>query len=128
MNLNWILSPVTIYAVIAMALAGTLTLFITAKLESQRALRHARDARASVDSAVRQMSAGIEQLRTEMSLPAPVPVPAPGPALNLTKRTQALRMLRRRESVESIASALRTPRNEIELLVKLQQIQSQPLA
>jgi hypothetical protein len=128
MNLNWILSPVTIYAVIAMALAGTLTLFITAKLESQRALRDARDARASLDSAVQQISAGIEQLRAEMSLPAPVSMPAAGPALNLTKRAQALRMLRRKESVESIASALRTPRNEIELLVKVQQIQSQPVA
>jgi hypothetical protein len=128
MSLNWILSPVTIYAVIAMALTGTMVLFITAKLEAQRALRAARDARESVDVAVQEMSVGIERLRTEMSLLDPVSPPAAGPALNLTKRTQAFRMLRRGESVESIASALRAPRNEIELLVKLQQIKGQPLA
>ena len=129
MNLNWMLSPVTIYAVIALALAGTLVLFVTAKLETRRALRAAREARKSVDAAVQEMSAGIEQLRTEVRLPAPVSAPAAGPALNLTKRTQAMRMLRRGESIESIASALRAPRNEIELLVKIQQmIQSPPPA
>jgi DNA-binding NarL/FixJ family response regulator len=128
MNLNWILSPITIYAVIAGALTGTLFLFITAKLEIQRALLTARDARQSVDGAVQEISAGMERLRTEMSLAAPVPAAAAGPALNLTKRTQALRMLRRGEAVESIASALRSPRNEIELLVKLQQLQGPPLA
>ncbi len=128
MSLNWILSPVTIYAVIAMALTGTMVLFITAKLEVQQALRATRDARESVDVAVQEMSVGIERLRTEMSLPAPVSTLAAGPALNLTKRTQAFRMLRRGESVESIASALRAPRNEIELLVKVQQINGLPLA
>src|ERR1035437_7376689 len=128
MSLNWILSPITIYAVIAMALTGTLVLFITAKLEIQRALRAARDARQAVDGAVQEMSLGVKQLRTEMSLPAPVSAPAAGPALNLTKRTQALRMLRRGESVERIASSLRAPRNEILLLVKVQQIQDPPLA
>jgi hypothetical protein len=128
MSLNWILSPVTIYAVIAMALTGTMVLFITAKLEAQRALRAARDARESVDVAVQEMSVGIERLRTEMSLPVPVSTLAAGPALNLTKRTQAFRMLRRGESVESIASALRAPHNEIELLVKIQQINGLPLA
>src|ERR1017187_974559 len=129
MNLNWILSPIAIYAVIALALAGTLVLFVTAKLETRRALRAARDARKSVDAAVQEMSAGIERLRAEVRLPAPVSAPAAGPALNLTKRTHAMRMLRRGESVESIASALRAPRNEIELLVKIQQmIQSPPPA
>jgi DNA-binding NarL/FixJ family response regulator len=129
MNLNWILSPVTIYAVIATALIAALVLFITAKLEIQQALSAARDARQSVDGAVEKLSVGIEQLRTEMSLPAPASAPAPGPALNLTKRTQALRMLRRGESVGSIASALRAPRNEIELLVKVQRmVQGPPLA
>ncbi len=127
MNLNWILSPVTVYAVLAMALIGTLVLFITAKREIQRAVRAARDARESVDGALQEMSVGIEQLRTEMSLPAPVSAPAAGPALNLTKRAQALRMLRRGESVQSIASALCAPRNEIELLVKVQQLKGPPL-
>lgn len=122
MNLNWILSPFTIYSVIAMALIGTLVLFITIKLELRRAQCAARDARLSVDCAVQEMSVGIEQLRTEISLTTAAPAPTVGSALNLTKRTQALRMLRRGEPVESIAGALRVPRNEIELLLKVQQL------
>ena len=122
MNLNWILRPFAIYSVIAMALIGTLVLFITVKLEIRRALCAARDARLSVDGAVQEMSVGIEQLRTEISLTTPAPAPTVGSALNLTKRTQALRMLRRGESAESIAGALRIPRNEIELLLKVQQL------
>ena len=42
------------------------------------------------------------------------------PGLNLTRRAQALRMHRRGESVETIAAALSAPRNEIDLLLKLQ--------
>jgi hypothetical protein len=122
MNLNWILSPFTIYSVIAMALIGTLVLFITVKLEIRRALCAVRDARLSVDVAVQELSVGVEQLRTEISSTTAATAPTVGSALNLTKRTQALRMLRRGEPVESIASALRVPRNEIELLLKVQQL------
>ena len=128
MSLNWILNPVTIYAVIAMAITGTLFLFITSKLEIQKALRGARAAQESVERVAHEMLLGIEQVRTEVCSPAPGSAPAAGPAINLTKRAQALRMLRRGESVESIASALRAPRNEIELLVKVQEIHAAPLA
>jgi hypothetical protein len=121
-NLNWILSPLTIYGVILMALIATLVMFVTAKLEIQQALNEARKARLSLDGALEEMSAGMGQLRSEMATTAVVAVSVPGPGLNLTRRTQALRMLRRGETPESIASALRTPRNEIELLVKLQQM------
>ena len=123
MNLNWILSPLTIYGVILTALIATLVMFVTAKLEIQQALNEARNARQSLDGAVQEMAEGMGQLRSEMATTAvTAAVAAPGPGLNLTKRTQALRMLRRGETLESIASALRTPRNEIELLVKLQQL------
>lgn len=123
MNLNWILSPLTIYGVILMALIATLVMFVTAKLEIQQALNEARKARLTLDGAIEEMSAGMGQLRAEMATTVvAAAVSAPGPGLNLTRRTQALRMLRRGETLESIASALRTPRNEIELLVKLQQL------
>ena len=123
MNLNWILSPLTIYGVILTALIATLVMFVTAKLEIQQALNEARKARLTLDGALEEMSAGMGQLRAEMATTVvAATVASPGPGLNLTKRTQALRMLRRGETLESIASALRTPRNEIELLVKLQQM------
>ena len=40
-------------------------------------------------------------------------------ALNLNKRAQVLRMHRRGESLATISAALQSPRNEIELLVKV---------
>ena len=123
MNFDWILNPLTTYAVIGVALILTLVLFITSKLEIARAMQQARESQEAADRTIQEVAAGLEQLRTEVNSPAPASVPAAGPALNLTKRAQALRMLRRGESVESIASALRAPRNEVELLVKIQQLQ-----
>lgn len=44
------------------------------------------------------------------------------PALNLNKRSQALRMHRRGDSPEQIAAALEIPRQELDLLVKVHHI------
>jgi hypothetical protein len=51
---------------------------------------------------------------------------APAPTLsglNLTKRTQALRMLARGDAAASIAAALSLPRAEAELLVKVRRLE-----
>ena len=56
--------------------------------------------------------------------PAPVPA-APGlprAGMNMNRRSQALRMHRQGEQPEQIASALELPRQEVELLLKVQQI------
>ncbi len=45
-----------------------------------------------------------------------------GPALNLSKRSQALRMHRRGDEPEAIASTLGVPLQEIELLLKVHRI------
>ena len=52
----------------------------------------------------------------------PPVVPPPGlpkPGLNLSKRSHALRMHRRGEGAEQIASALELPRQEVDLLLKV---------
>jgi DNA-binding NarL/FixJ family response regulator len=49
-----------------------------------------------------------------------VPPTPPRSGLNLTKRSQALQMFRRGETPQDIAAALSIPRNEVELLVKVQ--------
>jgi hypothetical protein len=46
----------------------------------------------------------------------------PKPGLNLSKRSHALRMHRRGEGAEQIASALELPRQEVELLLKVHRI------
>jgi len=53
---------------------------------------------------------------------------APAPTLsglNLTKRTQALRMLARGDAPASIAAALSLPRAEAELLIKVRKLETQ---
>lgn len=52
-------------------------------------------------------------------LVAPCP---PRSGLNLSKRSQALRMFRIGEKPENIAAALSLPRKEVELLLKVQKI------
>ncbi len=49
-----------------------------------------------------------------------VPPPTARSGLNLTKRTQAARMFRRGDQPEQIAAALSLPRNEVDLLLKVQ--------
>ena len=44
------------------------------------------------------------------------------PGLNLSKRSQALRMHRRGEAPAQIAAALNIPSQEVELLIKVQRI------
>jgi hypothetical protein len=55
----------------------------------------------------------------------PLVAPPPGlpkPGLNLSKRSHALRMHRRGEGAEQIASALELPRQEVDLLLKVHRI------
>jgi hypothetical protein len=70
--------------------------------------------------ALEAMAAQMHELRKDPPLAA-----EPGslrPGLNLTKRSQALRMHRRGDAVEKIASMLEVPRQEIDLLLKVQRI------
>ena len=46
----------------------------------------------------------------------------PRPGLNLSKRSQALRLHRRGESAEKIATELQVPRQEVDLLLKVHRI------
>jgi DNA-binding NarL/FixJ family response regulator len=46
----------------------------------------------------------------------------PRPSMNLTRRSQALRLHRKGDSSERIAAALEVPTQEIDLLVKVHQI------
>src|SRR5437899_13014086 len=51
-----------------------------------------------------------------------VPPAPPRSGLNLSKRSQTLQMFRRGETPLDIAAALSLPRNEVELLARVQQL------
>lgn len=79
--------------------------------ESEAALRSVREAIDTLAAEVRQM---------EQQTAAAPPLPRPG--LNLSKRSQALRMYRRGESREQIAASLQVPVQEVDLLLKVHRI------
>jgi hypothetical protein len=106
---------------IAFGLCGYLFLTLKRELYSldQRREHDASAAQFAIDLLRKQ----IGELEQGISaLPAHAPWPPPGNGINLNKRTQALKMMRLGEGPEHIAAALSLPRNEIELLAKVQQM------
>jgi hypothetical protein len=120
MNLDWILSPLTLYIVVAVALLACMVVFVSIQSQVCRLRRAAEESRHSMAGRIEQVERVVADIGKEKADAVDaLPVPFVRPSLNLTRRTQALRMRRRGESAESIAAALCTPRNEIELLFKV---------
>jgi hypothetical protein len=77
---------------------------------------HTRELRATIES----LAAQVRELQRTPAAPADAAAPRAG--LNVTKRSQALRLHRQGESAEQIAASLQLPRQEVELLLKVQRI------
>ena len=118
MNLDWILSPLALYTVVALALVGCASLFIVTKVELSQLRRAADQSRMNLAKKIEE----VESAMADIPAAAPAPMLMVRPSINLTKRAQALRMRRRGESLESITAALSVPRNEIELLLKVHEM------
>jgi len=111
------------------SLASAALSFLTlARLRGVAAGRkpHAQSAQlaASVEAIGKAVESLSEEVR-EMRRQAPAATPgagAPGPGLNLSKRSQALRMHRRGEPPEQIAANLAISRQEVDLLLKIHRI------
>jgi hypothetical protein len=106
------------YALLVLGLTGSLVLFLNMKREMR--------------SQATKQGARIEELasKTYAAPPAAEPVyiaVAPTSGLNVSKRVQAMRMLRRREDVSHVAAALGVTRAEIELLIRVQKLSPAPL-
>jgi hypothetical protein len=129
MNLNpWVLALAVLSGVV---LAGAgLSLFalwrahalvreIGGKAAAARAQRDDTDRglRDSVDS----LTARLAELERQPAAVVGTPVTA-RPSLNLSKRSQALRMHRQGQPPEQIARTLEIPRQEVELLLKVHRI------
>jgi len=120
MNLQWIGSPIAMYAGLALSLISSLVLYFDVRIElaKERALERKKQDRAV--ALVTNLAGDLDAVRQTVQAMEEQPVSQPaGHGINLSKRVQALRMQRRGESVTTIAAALQTPRNEIELLLKV---------
>lgn len=93
-----------------------LLVFLSLKREIQR-LR-SRLVRQDVTHRLDAMNARLENVEQQVIAPA-APPPA-RPSLNLSKRSQVVRLSKRGERVETIAATLGLPRREVELLLKVQ--------
>jgi hypothetical protein len=117
MRLEWILHPAMPFAEIAIGLALSLYLFISLKRDLRACETRSGKKLAALEADWDERWKELSQVSSLL-----VPPPPPRSGLNLTKRSQALERHRRGETPPEIAAALAIPRNEVELLVKVQRI------
>lgn len=116
--------PITLLATCALTLAGALLLFFMVSRELTRLRADAaaqqrqwEEERAALKRALQALAEEIE----EQKKLARDPPALPRKSMNLSKRSQALRLHRMGEPPERIASALGLSRTEVELLLKVHQ-------
>jgi|GEM_PF-1112465 len=83
------------------------------QLQTEHLLRTAAEEIERLEHAQKRLAQELETVRLAST---------PHPGMNLTRRAAALRMSRRGEQPEQIAAALKIPRREVELLLKLHRI------
>lgn len=124
MFLDLVLSPAAPFAVIAAGLSLCLYFFVSLKRDQRACETRWQKKLAAVDAGWKAQMEALDERWKEVSHVSGLLVPPSPPrsGLNLSKRSQALQMHRRGEAPQDIAAALSIPQNEIELLVKVQQI------
>ena len=87
------------------------------ELDRRSRARHGqlRAAFETAQAELRELASEVRQIQEQ----SPVTLPACRPGLNLSTRSQALRMHRRGEHAAQIAAALQVPVQEVELLLKV---------
>ena len=110
---------------LAGAAAGFLALFRVRGL-MEMAERRTRQAQRKHEGGILELqqrldglAAQVEEMRSLSHLTAP---PAAKPGMNLSRRSQALRLFRRGEPAARIAQELGLPLQEVELLIKVHEI------
>jgi hypothetical protein len=122
MQIDWMFSPLGQCVFLALALIGCLALFLSVKLEIAVVRRSFDRSRESATASTATLATELATLREAIG--STEVTRSTGQELNLFRREQALRMQHSGESPAMIAAALRVPRNEIDLLLKIQKIAS----
>lgn len=124
MHPDWLLNPAAPYAA---AVTGTiLCLYLFVSLKRDIAACEARSMKKlqAMETKWNERMESLDERWKELSQISSLLVPPAPPrsGLNLSKRSQALKMLRRGETPLDISTALSIPRNEVELLGKVHQV------
>ena len=102
------------YILLGCGLIASLALFVTIKREMRMSAARSRQ---RMDEIARRLE------ETNRREPEPVFIGAPPRSgLNISKRVQAMRMLRRNEDISHVSAALGVTRNEVELLIRVQKM------
>ncbi len=124
---QWIVLAALITSLALCALVVGFCAFFSAHRASHRARQAAETAREECAGLVSGLQSRIETITAEMhdALRRPAVEPLPGvpkSSMNLTKRSQALRLRRQGDSPQQIAEALAIPRQEVDLLIKVHEL------
>lgn len=129
-NPESLLQPLVFYVLLASGFALCLYLFVSLKGEIRSLLRRSQEERERVQVleialgearlALQSLDADLRAVERQTGMLVP-PQPARS-GLNLSRRTQVLRMHRAGQEGAEIASALVLPRSEVDLLIKVHNI------
>ena len=101
------------YILLVAGLFASMALFLSIKGEMRKSAVRSRNRLEEIVQRLEETSA---------REPAPVFMPAPRSGFNISKRVQAMRMVRRREDISHISAALGVPLKEVELLIRVQKM------
>jgi hypothetical protein len=129
-NPEFLLQPLVFYVLLAAGIGLCLYLFASLKGEIRGLLRRSLEGRQKVEAlegalgdarlAAQALESDLRDLAHQAGmLVAPAPVRS---GLNLSKRTQVLRMHRAGQDTAGISAMLALPRSEVELLIKVHSI------
>jgi hypothetical protein len=127
---QWIMrnAPLLLFALLALGLIASVYLLFSAQGAIQRQARKNKRAIADLAKHVSSVLPAIPQAPREVDAEiAPAAYGGPGaarPPLNVSKRIQALRLLRRGQDIAHVSAVLGMTRKEIELLLRVQQMAS----
>lgn len=108
-----------------LALAAALILHFSLRRELRAGLRDLRDREAALVAEVQDVRAKLNALALKLEEQAasePAAMPQVPSGVNISKRIQAIRMLRRGENSAHVAAVLGMPRQEVELLIRVHQM------
>jgi hypothetical protein len=125
-NPEWILNPLTTYAITGTGLIALLFLWVGAKVETSKCRHDIAAMKECTDTTLRELTLRVEEIVARPEPEAVQEYSVVANSLNLTRRTRALRMRRRGDAPHTIAAALNISRGEVDLMLKVDQMLQSP--